>query len=518
MMFQMAFGAEIKSSSNISEVIVYTQGAQVEREASIRLSSGTHKILISDLSPFIRGNTLQVEGERNVTVLSVKQMKNYLNQLEDSPEISEIKAQIEKLSSDKILEEANISILTEEKEFLKANRYIGGKDEALDPDKFKDFDAYFRARVREISMDILAREKRIKDMNEELVRLNSQLSQLQGKNKLPVGQVEVKVHVSKDGTAKLKLRYQVDNAGWYPSYDLRFNSKNEPLELTYKANIKQGTGVDWNGVNVKVSTAKTEVSTTIPELYPYYLDFYIPQPVYSSRREKSMAPAAFGASPEMALEQDNYDEPVVIINKELAVEFDVPGRQNIPSENKYEVVHMKMENVKAGFEHQAVPKLSPHVYLVGKISNWYDLDLMNGEVNIFMQNSYVGRSFVNTAQFNDTIDVSFGVDRRVFIKREMNKDYSSESFIGGNKKVVKAYSIMAHNQKSEEIYLRIFDQVPISKNKEITVTPGDLIGGKLNKTTGKIEWRFDLASQRKKEFRFDYTIKYPKDKQVLIGP
>ncbi len=509
--------AEIKTSSNISEVIVYTQGAQIEREAQLKVATGSHKILISDLSPFIRASTIQVEGDRNITILSVKHMKDYLGNLEDSEEKKALIEQIEKLKGDKVLEETNISILNEEKEFLKANRYIGGKDETLDPQKFKDFDEYFRYRMREISLEVLNRQKSIQNIDQELAKLQNQLNQIQGRNNLPVGQIEVKVH-SKGSGGKLTLRYQVDNAGWYPSYDLRFNSKNEPLQLSFKANVKQGTGVDWDGVKLSVSTAKTEVNAAIPELYPYYLDFYDPTPyLRQSRKQKSMAPAAFGAAPEMALEADDY-EPVVVINKHVAVEFSISGRQNIPSENKYEVLHMKEESVKAGFEHQCVPKLSPHVYLVGKISDWYDLNLMDGEVNIFMQNSFVGKSFVNTAQFNDTIDVSFGVDRKVFVKRELDKDYSSETLIGGNKKVIKAYTISSHNQKLESITLKIFDQIPVSKNKEIQVFKGDLAGGKLNESTGKLEWKLDLKTQAKNKFRFDYTIKYPKDKQVLIGP
>jgi uncharacterized protein (TIGR02231 family) len=514
---QPILGSEIKGISTIDEVTVYGQGAQIERKASFQAISGTHTILLSGLSPFIKSNTLQVEGNSKVTILSVKQQKNYLSDLQNSKEKDELIRKIEAAKEDIALEQTNISVLNEEREFLKANRYIGGKDETLDPGKFKEFDAYFKYRMREIALNIHKGGKNLKEQNLELTKLQNQLSQLQGKNNLPMGELRVKVNINSAGKGEIVFRYQVANAGWYPSYDLRFDGKEKPLRLTYKAHVKQGTGIDWSNVKLKVSTAKTEVNAVIPELYPYYLDFYVPRPMTISRREKSMSDAAFGAAPEMALEEDNF-EPVIVINKEIAVEFALNGRQSIASENKYEVFQVKSEQITANFEHQSVPKLSPHVYLVGKISDWYDLNLMDGAVNIFMENSFVGKSFVNTAQFRDTIDISFGVDRSVMVKRELNKDFSSETLIGGNKKVVRAYSISAHNQKSEKIRLRIFDQIPISKNKEIQILLGNIANGKVKKSTGKIEWNVFLESQTKTEINFDYTIKYPKDKQVLIGP
>ena len=45
-----------------------------------------------------------------------------------------------------------------------------------------------------------------------------------------------------------------------PTYDVRFVGVNEPLNVTYKANIKQNTGIDWKDVNVVLSTAKTNLS------------------------------------------------------------------------------------------------------------------------------------------------------------------------------------------------------------------------------------------------------------------
>ena len=48
------------------------------------------------------------------------------------------------------------------------------------------------------------------------------------------------------------------------------------LLVSFKANISQNTGVDWKNVDLKLATAKTNVSAQIPYLNANYLQFYYP--------------------------------------------------------------------------------------------------------------------------------------------------------------------------------------------------------------------------------------------------
>ena len=65
-------------------------------------------------------------------------------------------------------------------------------------------------------MDIHSGEKNLKNLSLDLSKLQNQLNQLQGRNNLPIGEVEVKVHLNSGGKGDIVLRYQVANAGWYP--------------------------------------------------------------------------------------------------------------------------------------------------------------------------------------------------------------------------------------------------------------------------------------------------------------
>jgi hypothetical protein len=72
----------------------------------------------------------------------------------------------------------------------------------------------------------------------------------------------------------------VANAGWFPSYDIRAKNINEPVQLIYKANVKQDTKVDWTNVKLKFSSADPNVSGVAPKLQTYFLNYNTLPPTY----------------------------------------------------------------------------------------------------------------------------------------------------------------------------------------------------------------------------------------------
>ena len=75
----------------------------------------------------------------------------------------------------------------------------------------------------------------------------------------------------------------MSNAGWFPSYDIRAKNINEPIELVYKANVRQDTKVDWNQVKLKLSSSEPNISGVAPELKTYYLNYNLLPPTYGKQ-------------------------------------------------------------------------------------------------------------------------------------------------------------------------------------------------------------------------------------------
>src|SRR6185436_18585776 len=56
---------------------------------------------------------------------------------------------------------------------------------------------------------------------------------------------------------------------------------NKPVQLYYKANVYQNSGVKWDSVNLTLSTANPQEGIQAPMLTPWYLSRYLP-PAYTA--------------------------------------------------------------------------------------------------------------------------------------------------------------------------------------------------------------------------------------------
>lgn len=209
--------------------------------------------------------------------------------------------------------------------------------------------------------------------------------------------------------------------------------------------------------------------------------------------------------------------PLTITSKrETSIEYIAEALQTIQSNDKNVSVSFKETDLNAKFEYQSIPRLSENVFLIGKIVNWYKAEFMDGEANVYLENSFVGKSSINTKQFKDTLEISFGTDNNISIKRERLTEFTENQLIGPNRKETRAFKLTIRNNKPYPIATKIIDQIPVSTTKEIQVETIDISGGALDTDSGKVVWEIALNSNESKELVFKYSVKYPKDKKVII--
>ena len=69
---------EIEIKSEISDVTVYLNGAQVTRSKTVDLPVGRSILKFSNLSPFIDSKSISINAKGEFTVLSVNLQQNFL--------------------------------------------------------------------------------------------------------------------------------------------------------------------------------------------------------------------------------------------------------------------------------------------------------------------------------------------------------------------------------------------------------------------------------------------------------
>ena len=204
--------------------------------------------------------------------------------------------------------------------------------------------------------------------------------------------------------------------------------------------------------------------------------------------------------------------------KSTTVEFEIKLPYTIPTNGKQYAVDIKEASVPSDYEYYAAPKLDLSAYLTARIPNWDDYDLLNGEVNLYFEGTYLGKSVLDVNNTKDTMEISLGRDKDIIIERKAQKEYNRRQFIGTKQIATRAWDIEIRNKKKEKVKLVLQDQIPVSSTSEIEVNYKPLKGEKpdLTATTGILTWKLDLKPEAKETASFKYEVKYPKKKKIYL--
>jgi uncharacterized protein (TIGR02231 family) len=198
----------------------------------------------------------------------------------------------------------------------------------------------------------------------------------------------------------------------------------------------------------------------------------------------------------------------------LRTEYDIKTRYSIASDNKAHNVIINNVEVPVDLAYMAVPKLDKDAFLMGKVVNWEDLNLIPGAAKIYFDDSYIGTTTIDPVSTKDTLYINLGRDRSIIVKRQNVKEKCKEQLVGEFKMVSKTIELTVRNTKAIGLAFEIEDQIPITIDPGIKITLGDNDGAIYNEVTGKLTWKINIKPKDTKKIRFTYEVKYPKDKFV----
>lgn len=522
--FGLALAQNEKSvESKINSVTVFLNQAQVSREVKTRLEAGRTSLVVSGLSAQLDPQSISVTAKGNYVILGISHRQNYLNEFNVPKPLKVLKDSVAWYQREVALQQSQREILGKEEQMLLANQKIGGTNQNLTVTELKAMADFYRGRLGDIVQGRMKIDERVKKMNERIQQLNQQISSQNELYSRNTSEIVINVTADAATSAELEISYVVANAGWIPVYDLRAINTKKPIQLAYKANVFQSTGEEWKNVKLKLSTANPSQGGVKPELYTWFLDFYQPvemalQGRAAGVRIKSVAPSPAadkaGEVEELALAETASDY-VTTVQTTLNTEFDIAIPYTVASAAKPTVVDIRNYEMKADYRYAVAPKLDVDAFLMARATGWEEFSLLPGEANIFFEGTFVAKSFIDPNSIKDTLAISLGRDKRIVVKREKLKDFTSRKVIGASQRESYAWEISLRNTKSESVRISVEDHIPVSQNKEIEVTLVDKGGAAYNANTGKLAWELTLQPNETRKLVYKFDVKYPKDKQVI---
>jgi hypothetical protein len=260
-------------NSKIAQVTVFLEGAQVTRTASLNLKQGVSNLSVPGIAAGVQEQSIQVDGPSSVKILSVSFRVNYLDNVQKPEKVGSLESERRRLLALVAEERSREEVYKEEEVILKTNKSIGGTARGVEIEELKIAMDYFRQRLSDIKQQQLLISRTIKKHNEDLGRIEAQLTELSVRTEEPTGEIIVKVSAPNAVKADFKITYLVKEARWFPTYDIRAKNIQSPISITYKANVIQQSGEDWNNVELTVSTANPNEGGAKPLVKPWILGF-----------------------------------------------------------------------------------------------------------------------------------------------------------------------------------------------------------------------------------------------------
>jgi len=519
--YSITYGQVEKTvDSKITNVTVFLSNAQVTREVNTRVEAGKMDLILGGLTSQLDPSSIQVAGKGSFVILGIRHQQNFLTEFNTPLKLRVLKDSLTYYQKQLSLEQSQKEILNKEEQMLLSNQKIGGNNQNLTVAELKSMADFYRSRLGEIVNSRMKQDDKIKKITEHSQRLQRQINsenELYSKN---TSEIVVSVSAQAAATATLVVNYVVSNAGWFPIYDLRAINTRTPLQLNYKASVFQRTGEEWRNVKLTLSTANPNQSGLKPELNPWFLDFYMPVTYRDNRRGGMERSKPAAKSEDLAMEMAEeapaqyMSEFVNTVQTTLNTEFAIALPYTVESSAKPTLVDIRSHEMKADYVYSVVPKLDSDAFLIAKATGWEDFSLLPGEANIFFEGTFVGKTFIDPNSIKDTLSVSLGRDKRIVVKREELKDLTSKKLIGTNQREEHSWEISVRNTKAELIKITIEDQLPITRNSQIEVTPSDTGTANLNPVSGKLTWQLTIQPNESKKVGYRYELKYPKDKQI----
>ncbi|MFN8256733.1 MAG: DUF4139 domain-containing protein [Bacteroidales bacterium] len=499
---------------------IYLNGAEMERSSGFNLKKGNNLLVFKGISPNLDSKSIRVSSDVEISVLSISTKTDYLTKKNEIPVIKSIKDSISLLELQKKDNTDEINAYTSEKEMIMTNKSIGGTNNGVPIAELKQGADFFRQRIIEINKKISKLEKSNNELDNLLVKYNNELNEVNARSTYSESEIYILLSSEQDANTQIKLQYLVTNAGWVPGYDIKASDLNNPIELVYKAQVYNNTGIAWENIKIKLSIADPTLSISIPELKPWYLDYYNANQSYKLDKNIGYAQNIAVNEKELTLNDEmkqevteNYDEFDI---PDLNTEFEIKQQYSIPSDDKPYVVEIEKYSLPASFKHFAVTKLDKGVFLLGKITGWENLNLVDGYANVYLKGTFLGQSFIKTRNVKDTLDLSLGRDEKVLVTRTKLKEFSSKQLIGNKLKETLSFELVAKNNRNTAVDLEILDQIPISSNSDIEVKEIEISQGEYNPVTGEVKWKYHLNPGESRKMILTFSIKYSKNQTIEI--
>ncbi|MGH1378229.1 MAG: mucoidy inhibitor MuiA family protein [Alphaproteobacteria bacterium] len=554
-----ALAKDIPVESEIRAATVYSDRATLTRNVKVKIPAGSHNLVFTGLPVSLFSDSLRTEGSAKADVTFgalTHKRENHSDYV--VPKEKDLNAQLVALQDYNKLYNIEKHALKAGKTFLenvgkqaslRTNEDIAKIE--LNPDSWSSAADSISTKMLENMKSSLALDIKIRDTNEKIRKIQSELRDLRTGQKQTYS-VTVPFEADKDTTLNIDLSYQLPSVGWQPIYDARLDVKTGKLNLVQYGSVWQRTGEDWKDVELTLSTAQPSRGTGLPDLHPHWVSIINNVRHMKSRGANnfstisanisgSAAPMAVMEMAEISADTD-LEDPIhrwrkiqgekverskvvsiqaAQINTEGFVgEYKITGPANVKSDGTKSKLLVGGFDTQTWKQVQIKPQYGTDAYLVIKTKLKGDAPILPGQVNLFRDGAFIGKTHLPMLRPDDVEELAFGIDDNVTVKRNTVKNENSEAGMITKESVVERHYVTEiQNLHKDPVDIAVLETVPVSSDKRLRI---EILKDKttqgyetdLHDVKGVTRWIQTLKPQGQSKINLGWKAVWPKGENV----
>jgi uncharacterized protein (TIGR02231 family) len=317
-----------------------------------------------------------------------------------------------------------------------------------------------------------------------------------------------------DGEVELELNYVVSGAGWSPAYDARVDEK-ESVTLTWFGMVAQATGEDWPPCELTLSTARPAVSTSVPELDPWWVD--VARPVMPMALAAA-APVSMDTAGGMEVARARKavtQVHAVAVESTVSASWRLERPTAVPSDGTPHRTTVTSLELPARLDHVTAPALGPDAHLRATVTNAGGQALLAGPVSTFLEDAFVGTTSIAQTAPGGEIELALGVDDRVTVERELVERTAHKARFGTSRGGVERWTITVTNGRATPARVTVRDRIPVTRAADIKIVDVALTPEPAERDElGRVEWVAQLAPGATWKADIRFGVEHPKDMPI----
>ena len=263
--------------ATVKSATVYFSSAEISQSVKVNLPKGTSEIVVKNVADYLNESSIQIGAPAAVTVLSVQFSNDYISEFEideKNPDIKKVRDSItfieKEIKRTTNARDSDIKTI----ELLDKNQQVWGSNSGLNVGELTKMVMYYKLTRTEIHNNFDNLEAKLIKLGEQLANLQNKLEVNTDKEeKSSKGKLILQVMNEVAGSVDIDVNYLTNAASWKPFYDLRANNVTEPINMIYKAQVTQNSGIDWKKVKLTLSSGNPNQSNVAPELNSWFLKY-----------------------------------------------------------------------------------------------------------------------------------------------------------------------------------------------------------------------------------------------------